>query len=599
MNRVGFACLLATLVVLIAAAMFHRGRGAAAPAVQPDDSDTQLSSLYDITNQIGIDFIHEPGGPSFFLPETVGSGLAMLDYDGDGLLDLALRSGTAAAPHPDATSTSSARTRLFRQVSPSRFVDVTDLTGLGDRSYGMGIAVGDINNDGYADVYTVNFGPDRLYLNQRNGSFADITESAGIDDSAWGSSACLVDIDRDGRLDLFVAHYLDYSIPRVCTLSNGRVDYCNPMEYAGTPDRLYRNVTNSAGAVRFEDVSVASGIAAHAGPGLGVRACDANDDGWPDIFVANDGQASFLWINQRDGSFREAAVPLGVAYNATGAVLAGMGVAEGDVDGDGAFDIVVTNIRAGGHALYRRNGGSFDEIGGRTGLASATYAHTGFGVALADLDHDGHLDMITANGHVYQSLDRPSVLPPPAGRPDSARAQQFRQAYNDRCQLLIGDGTGRLTDVSPTTGSFGSQPQVSRGLAAGDLDGDGDIDLALTNVAGPARVYRNDFVKRGNWLVVRAVDPMLGGRDAYGAVVSVWADGRRWIRRVQPGSSYQSSDDPQLHFGLGLAAQIDHIDVQWPHGPLDIERFEGGEANVHRLLQRGQGRAAPEQVSNP
>ncbi len=596
---------LAAVMVAIGSAAFSSCTPAPSPdrhgsekAEQPDNVPQKVEfPLMDVTREWGIDFVHDPGPPSFFFPAIVGSGVALLDYDQDGRVDIYFRNGTGGHPHPLARPDGPrATSRLFHQESDGRFVDVTEQSGLGDRGYGMGVAVGDINNDGYPDVYAVNFGGDRLYLNQRDGTFLDVTASSGVGNTEWGSSATFIDFDRDGRLDLFVTNYVDYSRPRSCTLANGREDFCNPSNFLPTRDKLYHNVTNieaaktDAAAVRFEDVSTASGIAAQPGPGLGIRAGDFNEDGWPDVFVANDGRADFMWINQQNGKFRELAVPIGVGYNSLGRPTASMGIAEGDIDGDGDFDLIVTNLRAESNTLFRKSSASYEDVTAAAGLKPASYPHTGFGIALADMDHDGSLDMVVANGHVYQAIDRPVVRPPAPNSAGPAAVRQFWQAYADTKQLLLGDGTGRFEDVSLKTGEFAKQSEVSRGLAVGDIDGDGDLDLVFTNIAGAARVVRNCLKKKGHWLVLRVVDPACGGRDAYGALVEVQAGQNKWIRRVQPGSSFQSSDDPRVHFGLGDTEHIDSITVRWPDGSMDPERFEGGEINGVRSLRRGEGR---------
>lgn len=608
-NRTGWAGRVMLLVLVVAAGLagVYWLRGGAIVVVRPmtgpigvvPSSPTTLDcQLTDVTAPWGIRFVHDPGPPTLFFPEIVASGLAVLDFDRDGLLDIYFRSATSAAPHPAAQADSPRSTsRLFRQIAVGRFEDVTEKAGLGDGGYGMGVAVGDVNNDGYVDVYNANFGGGRLFLNRRDGTFVDVTESAGTTHREWGSSAAFVDVDRDGRLDLFVTNYVDYSRPKSCSLTNGRVDYCAPREFPGTHDNLYHNVTDvqsardDPSAVRFQDITAKSGIATVSGPGLGVRPCDVNDDGWPDLYVANDGSANFLWINQRDGTFQERGVPMGVAYNTVGTAAASMGIAEGDIDGDHAPDLVVTNLRAEASNLFRRANSGYDDVAGNTGIQRASYPHTGFGISMADVDHDGDLDIAVANGHVYQPIDRP-ILPAP-GRASAQMIAQFWRRYADSNQLLLNDGRGQFEEASQRTGDFAREMEPTRSLATGDLDGDGDLDFVINSTASPGRVYRNDVQKHGHWLMLRVLDPTHGGRDAYGARVTVFAGSRRWTGVVQPASSYQTSDDSGVHFGLGAVTQIERIEVRWPDGDFEPEVFRSVTADQKRTLQRQTGARKP------
>jgi hypothetical protein len=577
-------------------------READQPAGQGEATEQASANtmLTDVTDELGIDFVHNPGPPSFFYPAIIGAGVALFDFDQDGRLDIYFRNGTSGAPHPLADSQAQHTvSRLYHQQSNGSFLDVTGKSGLGDAGYGMGAAVGDVNNDGYPDIYVTDFPMDRLYLNRRDGTFTNISQSAGMGNRQWGTSATFLDFDRDGRLDLFTTNYVDYSEQKSCVAVSGREDFCNVLVFPPTRSRLYHNVTDLSTAlheptsVRFEDVSEASGIVTQAGRGLGVRAVDFDSDGWPDIYVANDRSANFLWMNQRNGTFREMAIPLGLAYDGMGRATASMGIAEGDVDGDGEFDLLVTNLRGESNTLYRKSSSDFRDITSVARLRLASLPHTGWGTALADLDHDGDLDLIVVNGHVYQPLDKPLVHPLRVGTADSAAISAFWHAYADTNQVFLNDGTGKFQDCSHLVGPFTQDIGSARGLATGDIDDDGDLDLVVTSIGAAARIHRNDLRKDGHWLQLRALDPGLGNRDAYGAILTVRAGENRWVRRVQPGSSFLSSDSPQVHVGLGKIDQVDSIEVLWPDADPAPERFSGLSVNARHILRRGEGNWRP------
>lgn len=547
----------------------------------------------DVTDRSGLDFVHEPGETGrYYFPQIMGSGCALLDFDRDGDLDLFLVNGggeqSAASTETDGRS---AINRLYRQEADGQFVDVTAHSGLGVGGAGMGAAVGDVNNDGYPDLYVTNYGPDRLYLNRRDGTFADVTESAGIDNLRWGASCCFLDYDRDGWLDLFVTNYVDYDPSHRCIEPNGRQDYCNPKVFAGTPDKLYHNETGRLGPerrtgddnarVRFRDASLESGIARQHGPGLGVVSADFNGDRWPDLFVANDGAANFLWLNQQDGTFREEAVMRGAAYDVQGRPQAGMGIAVGDVDGDGRIDLFVTHLAGEANALFRGLRDGFDENSALAGLAKPSFPLTGFGAVFLDIEHDGDLDLAVVNGRVKRRSE-------PEARGKQAAAD-FWKPYAEHSQIFLNNGTGRFQETTSLGEPFSAEAGVFRGLACGDIDNDGDLDLLVTNTGGHARLFRNDAPKAGHWLQVRAIEPKYGGRDAYGALVTVAAGKRQWLRPVNPAFSYLSSNDPRVHFGLGASDHIEHIHVIWPDG--SEETFPSGPADRFVELRHGEGRA--------
>lgn len=538
----------------------------------------------EITEEAGIDFVHRPRrSDPYFFPNVMGPGCALLDFDQDGLLDAFLINGGAATAEEGSLAGSN---RLYHQERAGVFVDVTAGSGLESRLFGMGVAVGDINNDGLPDVYVTNYGPDRLYLNLGSGRFSEVTEAAGIDNALWGASACFVDYDRDGWLDLAVTNYVDYYPSKECADARGRKDFCGPQVFFGTADKLFRNVTGErsrgdeagSGGVppepRFEDVSLSSGIARKKGPGLGIMSADFDGDMWPDIYVANDGTANFLWINQRDGTFLEEAVLRGLAYDAQGRAQAGMGLAWGDVDADGAHDLFITHLAGETNTLYLADGaGGFRDAGPESGLAAPSFPYTGFGTVMTDLDHDGDLDVSVVNGRVKRAVDQ-SV------------SAEFWSTYAESNHLFLNQGNGRSRELNAPD-PFITDVDVSRGLAAGDVDNDGDVDFLVANAGGPARLYRNDAEKQGHWLIIRAVEPALGGRDAYGAVVTVVAVDRRWERLVTAGSSYLSSNDPRAHFGLGNVGVVDRVEVLWPDGSREV--FAGGPVDLLRVVRHGEG----------
>lgn len=536
---------------------------------------TSAPWFVDVTDEAGLDFVHEAGAVgSYFMPQIMGSGAAFLDFDNDGLLDIYLLQNGG----PE----SGAANRLFRQTPDHRFIDVSRGSGLDVAGYGMGVAVGDVNNDGWVDVAITEFGRTRLFLNRGDGTFREITTEAGLDNPLWSTSLSFIDFDRDGWLDLVVVNYVDYDPAHACT-NAGRHDYCHPRQFLPQVTRLYRNVSQTAqrGAtgVRFQDVSLSSGIGRLPGPGLGVVCADFNGDGWPDIFVANDTQPNRLWINQKNGTFVDEAVARGVAYNAMGHSEAGMGVALGDVDGDGLFDLFVTHLTEETHTLWRQTPrGQFRDQTAFAHLAAPRWRGTGFGTVMGDFDHDGALDIAVVNGRVARS----------GGAAEPAR-ETFWQAYAERNQLFANDGSGQFRDVSPTNPAFAGAAAVSRGLVIGDYDGDGALDLLVTTVAGRARLYRNVATSQGHWLTIRAYDPALK-RDAYGAEVTLESAGRRWVRPVHAGNSYLSSSEPRAHFGLGAASTVDRITVAWPDGVVEV--FPGQPADRAITLRKGQGRKA-------
>ena len=519
----------------------------------------------DITERSGLRFTHDAGRSpeTYFFPKVIGSGAAFFDFDNDGRLDVYLVQNGG----PESTSTN----RLFHQLPDGTFEDVSAGSGLDVAGYGMGVAVGDVNNDGLPDVLLTEYGRVRLFLNQGGGKFRDVTAQAGLDNPHWGTSAAFFDYDRDGWLDLVIVNYVDYDPTKPCGSVVGRLDFCGPHAFRGTVARLFRNLGASG---RFEDVTVKSGLGQASGAALGVVCADFDGDGWPDILVANDGAANHLWINQRNGTFKEEALLRGLAYDGVGAAQANMGIALGDVDGDGLPDVFITHLPSELPVLWKQGpAGFFQDRTGAAGLTAARYRGTGFGTAFGDFDNDGSLDLAVVNGAV-----RHGGSPPPDGG-------TFWDRFAERNQLFANDGTGRFRDICPANPAFCARPAVSRGLVVGDVNNDGALDLLVTSINGPARLFRNVAPKQGHWLLVRAVDPALGGRDAYGAKITVQAGERRWVRDINPGYSYLSSNDPRAHFGLGGVDRVDAIDVIWPDGT--AERFPPRGVDQVITLQKG------------
>ncbi len=522
--------------------------------------------FHEVAAQLGIDFRHEVTADGRYrIAEVVGSGLAVLDADGDGRLDLLFAS---AGDGPE----NGAANRLYVQGPDGTFHDATAASGLGGHGFSTGLAVGDVDNDGDPDVFVGNWGEDALYVNVGGGRFERRAAEIGIGGPADGltTSVAFLDYDRDGFLDVYVTRYV---VPLALASCDGadtpKTEYCAPDAYPPAQDALYHN----RGDGTFDDVSASSGIARRPGPGLAVTIEDIDGDGLPDIYVGNDGRANFAWINRGDGTFHDAAVALGLAFNGMGAAEATMGIAVGDVNGDGRRELALAHLSGETNTLYRRVGTSgYTDASGRSGVAAASVPHTGWGIVLFDLELDGDLDMAVTNGAVGR---RERLWAKPGPTPWVRYAEPF--------QLLRGDGSGKLLEVR---GAFGDMRAVGRGLVAVDIDGDGDLDLVANRIAGPAVVFRNDARREGAWLRVRCIDPALR-RDAYGARVRVAAGGREFVRVISPASSYASSNDVTAHFGLGAVTAVERIDVTWPAG--DTERFAVDGVDRAVVLRRGEG----------
>jgi hypothetical protein len=525
----------------------------------------------------GLKFTHDNGGRgNYHLPEIMGSGVALFDYDGDGDLDVFLVQG-AVLGSDGALATPSGTSRLFRNDLTTddsghavlRFTDVTEMAGLGFRGVGMGVAIGDFNGDGHLDLYVTAYGSNVLYRNNGDGTFTDVTQAAHVDDPRWSTSAAFIDYDRDGNLDLFVTNYVDFTVAagKICTDPVGSRDYCAPSAYRPVPARLFRNQGNGT----FVDATEAAGIARAYGAGLGVAVGDYNGDGWPDLYVANDATPNQLWINQRNGTFEDQGMLSGSAVNAAGRPEGSMGIASGDYDGDGHEDLLVTNLARETFALYVNDGhANFEDRRIAAGIALTTAPMTGFGAAWVDYDRDGRLDLIVANGAV-------NII---------AALRGSTSPYRQHNQLFHNVGHGRLADVTASAGAAFELSGVGRGLATGDLDNDGDVDVVITNNHGPVLLLLNESAP-AHWITVRLSAPS-GNRWGFGGRVGVVRkDSPTLWRTVGTDGSYLSASDARVHFGLGSSRDIEAIVVEWPDG--SRERWTGLDPDRCVTLARGTG----------
>jgi hypothetical protein len=530
----------------------------------------ELPAFRDVAESAGLDFTHISGASDQkFLPEILGSGGLFFDFDDDGWLDIFLVDGGSFA---DPTVAQRARHRLFRNRRNGTFEDVTAASGIRHRGYGMGACAGDIDNDGLIDLYITNVGSNVLYRNTGNGHFSEVPNAGGASGGGWSTSCAFLDFDRDGKLDLFVTNYLDASWRRNEFCGNAGPppirDYCHPLTYRPSRSILYRNTGNSTGA-RFEDVSTRSGVAAFQGNGLGVAVTDIDEDGWPDVFVANDATPNFLFHNNGDGTFTEMASLAGVAVGNDGKIRAGMGTAFADFNGNGRPGLIVTNHETEMHSLFLNvDGRVFSDVTVPRGIGPATRPYVGFGVVFFDYDNDTRLDVAIANGHVM------------------ANAAQVRAGakYGQRNLLLRNTGQ-RFQDMKEQAGPGFSPEMVSRGLAAGDIDNDGDLDLLITNNSGRPNLLLNEG-GTANAILVRLIGTK-SNRSAIGTRLTLTADGHRQVREVQSGSSYLSQNDLRAHFGLGQSNRAERLEIRWPSGATEL--VENLPANHVITVREGQG----------
>ena len=506
------------------------------------------AQFVDVSAGSGLDFSLTSGARDKpYILESMTGGVAFVDYDGDGWVDVYLVNGstleTIAARRPSVAD------RLFRNDRDGGFSDTTVAAGLGDTSWGMGVAAADVDNNGYDDLYVTNYGPNRLYMNRGDGTFEENAAAAGVAGEEWSSSAAFADIDGDGDVDLYVANYLEFDpldLPdttKLCRYRGIRVQ-CGPRGMVPTSDRLYENL----GTGQFRDVTDSSGVAAVPDSyGLGVAWADYDNDGDQDAYVANDSTANFLFRNDGRGSFDEVALLSGVALSADGKEQASMGVDFGDYDNDGWLDLVVTNFSEDYNTLYRNEGhGQFRDVSYKSRLVEPTWSKLSWGVQFADFDRDGFLDIVIADGHVYPEVDRHDL---------GIGYRQTNSAFRNR-----GDGSFESLDLpDPSTGQ-----ESSRGLAAGDFNNDGAVDLLIANLDAAPALLRGT-ASTGHWLALDLTGSA-SNRSAIGSRVTVRIGGLAQVREVRSGGSYQSQNDLRLHFGLGEHRTVDSVRIRWASG---------------------------------
>ena len=519
----------------------------AAQAARPQSASPASSGFRfsDVTSQAGIHFEHNSGAyGGKFLPETLGSGCAFLDYDRDGWQDILLINGMDWPGHKTRRSTM----RLYHNNGNGTFTDVTTHAGLDVELYGMGVAVGDYNNDGFPDILVTCVGQNRLFRNTGKGTFVDVTTASGLSKrEGFSTSALWFDYDRDGLLDLFVCNYVKWSPEHdvFCSLDGKHKSYCTPEAYRGETCWLFRNRGNGT----FEDVTAASGIFDSSSKSLGVALLDADQDGWPDLLVANDTQPNKLYRNQRNGTFKDAAVEVGLAFSNEGKARAGMGVDVADFENSGAPGVAITNFDNEMIGLYRLNKKLFEDIALQSGVGAASRNSLGFGCAFLDANLDGWLDFAVANGHIDETV----------------RNIRGNVGYAQPPQLFLNSGKGTFRDIAADLGGGFDQPKVGRGLAYADFDRDGDLDLLLTTNNGPAYLYRNDQLAGNRSIRFRLVGTK-SNRDAIGAGVRIVASGLTQHRVVKGGSSYLSQSELGVTFGLEKHDRIETVVVDWPSG---------------------------------
>jgi hypothetical protein len=534
-------------------------------------SETAFPVFVDIAEKVGITLMNICGGSQKdYIVEANGNGAAFFDYDNDGKVDVLIVNGSTLEHYRKGGDPMVA---LYRNVN-GHFVDVTDSAHLRKNGWGMGACVADYNNDGFPDVYVTAYGPNVLFRNNGDGTFTDVTASAGVGDAHWGTGCAFGDYDRDGNVDLYVSNYVTFDEKTVrprgsndlCRYMGADV-FCGPVGLPGQPDVLYRNNGNGT----FTDVAAKAGIRDPNYYGFGVIFSDLDNDGWPDIYVANDSQPNLLFRNNRNGTFSEVGLSSGAALNEAGRPQSGMGVAVGDYDGNGLPDIFVTNFARDTNTLYKNLGNMFFvDSTVSAGLGEISLPYLGWGTSLADLDNDGLPDIFVANGQVYPQVDGLNV----------------GQKYFQRKELYRNLGNGKFEELARASPDL-LIGKSSRGAAVADFDEDGDLDILVVNINDRPSFYRNDGGNRNHWIGFR-LEGTRSNRSAIGARVEIEAGGRRQISYVLSGGSYLSQNDLRVHFGLGGVTRVDRVRIRWPNGNTD----ERGPVEADRVITIKEGSAA-------
>ncbi|MBV9074636.1 MAG: CRTAC1 family protein [Acidobacteria bacterium] len=566
----------AALSPLIFFAFSGRCASQAAPQTGTPPTRRQVADFQDVGERAGLKFEIVSGDKQTkkYIIETTGTGVAIFDYDNDGWPDIFIVNGTTLGPQAGQASPTN---HLFHNNHDGTFTDVTDEAGLRSSGWGQGVCAGDYDNDGFEDLYVTYYGKNRLYHNEGNGTFKEAAETAGVSGNGkqWGTGCAFVDYDRDGLLDIMVANYVDFDLATTpapgqgtSCMWKGVAVMCGPRGLKSTPNVLYHNL----GHGKFEDVSKKSGIEKTSGHYcFSVSTLDFDDDGWPDIYVACDSTPSILYHNNRDGTFADVAVVAGAAFNEDGREQAGMGSTVADYDGDGRLDIFKTNFSDDSSTLYHNNGdGTFTDATYTAGLGLHTQ-YLGWGTMFFDFDNDGWPDLLLVNGHVYPEVDKYTL---------GSEYQEPRILYRNT-------GKGTFEDVSSQAGPAITRKASGRGLAIGDLWNNGKLSAVITNMGEAPSLLVNEMSYPNHWIAVRTIGTK-SNRDGIGAKITIKAGGRVFVNEVRSGSSYSSSNDMRLHFGLGSAAKIDSLEVRWPTGA--VESFDA-KLDAINSIKEGTGKA--------
>lgn len=536
----------------------------------------------DVTDRSGIDFVNSPSrAKEYFMPASVGAGVAVIDANADGMMDLYFL-GQSALDGGNGNC-------LYIQHSPWNFVDETESFGLDLKGHFHGVGCGDLNNDGFPDLILSEYTGIRVLVNSRGRGFIDISKQSGVVNEDWGSSLGTVDYDADGWLDIVVANYVKYSPSRDCLGSDGKAEFCGPQIFNGSTARLFRNLgaDPTTGHVSFLDVTVESGLAGKPGPGLGVVGLDLTGDALMDILFADDMKPNRLFVNQGDGSFKEEGAIRGIAVDGFGQARADMGIAVSDTNRDGLLDIFMTHLKGENHTLWEQGPpGVFVDKTVTTKLTKRGWSGTAFGTVIQDFDCDGWSDLVLVNGAVRRGEMESHV------KVADQDVEAFWRPYSQRGQIFRQTGEGEFEEVSLSESDFCVGAVVGRGLATADLDNDGAIDLITAPIGSRSRIFRNVAEKKGSWLGLSVVLPLLGGRHALGAVVDIYVGDEVFRTAVLSSTSYLCSSDPRRVVGLGDCHEYSRIVVTWADA--QSEAFAGGEANRYRRLERGAGRMVNE-----